>query len=95
MQYYGQIMTKVQLTLTPQEEAMLTSIGDKFGYNLSRTVKYVISKEVDQAIQSGVIPTYKMSKETEEAGLQALKEYREGKTIAVDDIDKFFDESKK
>ena len=90
--YNGQTMTKVQLTLTEQEVAILRGVGSLYGYNLPRTLKFIISKEVNRALQERVIPTYKMSKKMEKVALQAEKDYREGKTFPMDDIDKFFDE---
>jgi hypothetical protein len=84
-------MTKVQLTLTNQEAAILSGYGTQLGYNLPKVAKFFISKASEQILKEGVIPEYKMSKATEEAGLKALEEYRQGKAHKVDDIDEFFD----
>ena len=84
-------MTKVQLSLTDQEAAILTGYGSRFGYSLPKMIRFVISKTTEEALKEGRIPVFEMSEKTEQAGLQALKEYTTGKTIAVDDVDAFFD----
>ena len=83
-------MTKVQLALTDQEAAILNSYGSQFGYNLAKTIRFVISKATESFLQQGTIPTYEMSPQTEARGLKALKEHQAGKTIKVDDIGSFF-----
>lgn len=83
-------MTKVQLSLTPQEAAILSSYGSKFGYNLPKTIRFFLSKASEEIIKNE-IPTFKMSKKTEENGLKALEEHRLGKTYEMDDVDEFFD----
>jgi len=84
-------MNKVQLTLTNQEAALLESFGSQFGYNLSKTIRYFISKASENILQQGFIPTYEMSAKTEKKGLQAVKEHRAGKTIKVSNATSFFD----
>lgn len=84
-------MTKVQLSLTDQEAAILTGYGSRFGYSLPKTIRFVISKVTEETLKEGTIPVFNMSEKTEQAGLQALKEYRTGKAIAVNDTDAFFD----
>ena len=78
-------MTKVQLTLTDQEAAILRRYGARFGYSLPKTIRYVISKASERILDEAAIPEYKMSKKTEEQGLKALKEYKEGKVHIIDD----------
>jgi len=84
-------MTKVQLSLTNQETAILNSYGAQFGYNLAKTIRFVISKATEKFLQQGTIPTYKMSPQTEAIGLKALKDHKAGKTTEIKDIDSFFD----
>ena len=84
-------MTKVQLSLTNQEAAILNSYGSQFGYNLSKTIRFVISKATESFLQQGTIPTFKMSPQTEAIGLKALKDHKAGKTTEIKDIDSFFD----
>ena len=69
-------MTKVQLTLTDNEAAILKSYGSQFGYNLSKTIRFLISKATEKAIVEGTIPEFPMSEQTERVGLEALKEHR-------------------
>lgn len=84
-------MTKVQLSLTDEEAAILSGYGEQFGYNLPKVIRYIISKATEKALQEKTIPVYKMSEKTEEKGLQALKEHTEGKTSRVDNIDEYFE----
>ncbi len=84
-------MTKVQLSLTDEEAAILSGYGEQFGYNLPKIIRFVISKATEKALQEKTIPVYQMSEETEKKGLQALKENSEGKTSPVDNIDDYFD----
>ncbi len=84
-------MNKVQLTLTNQEAALLESFGAQFGYNLSKTIRYFVSKASESILQQGFMPTYEMSPQTEQKGLQALKDYRAGRTTQVSDVNAFFD----
>jgi len=83
-------MTKVQLSLTSQEATILSGYGTQFGYNLPKTIRFIISKASENILQLTSIPTFPMSKEIEQKGFQALKEYREGKTIEVEDVKEFF-----
>jgi len=85
-------MTKIQLTLTNQEISILNSYGSQFGYNLSKTVKFFISKASEEIIKSGLVPIFEMNDKTEKKGLEALKEHREGKSIKVDNIEKFINQ---
>ncbi|PIR62055.1 MAG: hypothetical protein COY81_04505 [Candidatus Pacebacteria bacterium CG_4_10_14_0_8_um_filter_43_12] len=84
-------MNKVQLSLTDEETAILASYGSQFGYSLPKTLRFVISKAAEKFIREGTIPVFEMSDKIEQTGLKALKEHQAGKTIAVDDIDTFFD----
>ncbi len=83
-------MNKVQLTLTNEEANILSGYGAQFGYNLSKTVRFMVSKASEAILKESTIPVYKMSEATERRGLQALEEYRAGKTIEVSDVDEFF-----
>ena len=85
-------MTKVQLTLTDQEAALLAGYGSQLGYNVPKTAKFFIRKAAEQILNQGITPVYEMSKETEQKGLAALKEYQAGKTTRVTDAKTFFEE---
>jgi len=81
-------MTKVQLTLTNQEAALLAGYGSQLGYNVSKTANFFIKKAAEKILNQGVIPVYEMSRETEKKGLEALTEHRDGKTIKITDAEK-------
>lgn len=83
-------MTKVQLTLTDNEAEILKSYGAQFGYNLPKTIRFLISKAAEKVISERSTPEFLMSDETERKGLEALKEHRAGKTIKVKDVSEFF-----
>lgn len=80
-------MTKVQLTLTTQEADLLSQKAMLLGYNLTRFLKFLISKEAINAFKEYDIPTFKMSAKAERNGLRALKEYKEGKAISIDSFE--------
>jgi len=84
-------MTKVQLSLTDEEAALLSGYGAQFGYNLPKIIRYIISKAAERALREKTIPVYSMSEETEKKGSQALVEHNEGKTSKIDNIDEYFD----
>lgn len=85
-------MTKVQLSLTDQEASILTGYGSRFGYSLPKIIRFVISKVTEEALKDGTIPVFEMSEKTEQAGLRALQEYREGKAILINNVNEFFKE---
>ena len=85
-------MTKVQLTLTDEEAALLAGYGSQLGYNVPKTAKFFIKKAAEKILNQGITPVYEMSKETEKKGLIALKEHKAGKTTKVTDAKKFFEE---
>lgn len=85
-------MTKVQLTLTDQEAALLEGYGSQLGYNVPKTAKFFIKKAAEKILNQGIIPVYEMSEETEQKGLAALEEHKAGNTTKVTDAKKFFEE---
>lgn len=88
---YSAVMNKVQLTLTDQEIALLEGFGSQFGYNLSKTIRYVISKASEKILQQGFVPTYQMSEKTEAKGLEAVRQHRAGQTTKISSVGAFFD----
>lgn len=84
-------MTKVQVTLTDQEAALLAGYGSQLGYNVPKTAKFFIKKAAEQILNQGVVPVYEMSEETEQKGLEALAEYKSGKATKVTNANKFFE----
>lgn len=84
-------MNKVQLSLTSEEAAIIEHYGSQFGYSLPKTLRFIISKAAESFLKEGAVPVFEMSKKTELAGQQAVKEFRAGKTLAISDIDEYFD----
>lgn len=76
---------KIQITLTPQEVAALSIKSKALGYNVTKYVKFIVSKEAVESVEE--YPTYKMSKRLERLSQKALKEYREGKTITLKSVE--------
>lgn len=85
-------MTKVQLTLTDQEAALLAGYGSQLGYNVPKTAKFFIKKAAEKILNQGITPVFEMSEETEQKGLVALEEHTAGQTTKVTDAKKFFEE---
>ena len=83
------IAQKVQITLTPQEVAALSIKSKALGYNVTKYIKFIISKEAQATVEE--YPTYKMSKRLEKITAKALKDYKEGKMVQLEspyDLDK-------
>ncbi len=84
-------MTKVQLSLTDKEAAILAGYGERFGYSLPKVIRFIISKAAESALQEKAVPVYPMSEATEKRGIMALQESESGKTKSVTDTDTYFD----
>lgn len=84
-------MTKVQLSLTQEEAAILTGYGNQFGYSLPKTIKFMISKAAEHVVQAGSLPVYELPKSLEKKGLEAIKDHKAGKTIEVKNFESYFD----
>ena len=76
-------MTKVQLTLTDQEVQAISSIGSKYGYNLPKTLKFIVGREAARYIDDSGLPTYEMSKKNESRAIKTLREHHAGKTVKL------------
>lgn len=76
-------MTKVQLTLTDQEVQAISLVGSKYGYNLIKTLKFIVGREAARFIDDSGLPTYEMSKRNESRAIKTLKEQRFGKTVKL------------
>ena len=81
--------TQIQLKLSLSEQLndLLQAKATRFGVPVTQFVKHLIMKE----IEGEEYPTYQMSEKTEKKVKQALKEYRAGKSIKVDNVAEFFD----
>jgi hypothetical protein len=81
-------MTKLQITLTNPETQALSYLASRFGYDITRYVKYLISRTTEDVVCQ--IPTFPMSAKAEKAALKTLKEYEEGKIFRTTDFQEFF-----
>lgn len=72
---------KIQITLTPEEIAVLSLKGKRLGYNATKYVKFLIMKEAYSVVES--IPVSFLPPKLEEETLLALKEYHQKKTKKV------------
>ena len=80
-------VTQIKVTLPDPLMDFLASKAGKFGVTVSSYVKNLIINDVKDMD----FPVYRMSEKTEAIGLQALEDYRAGKTIEIKDIDEYFD----
>ena len=78
---------QIKVTLPEKLQELVQSKADLYGLTISTYIKHLVIDDVKDM----EVPVFQMSKKTEDNGLQALEEYRDGKTIAVDDVDEFFD----
>lgn len=81
-----QAQIKLNLPLPLKERA--ESQASKFGVPLATYLKHLIMKDTENMDY----PIFQASARTERLACQAMKEFKEGKTIPVDDVDKFFKE---
>ncbi len=79
--------TQVKITLPDELYLHVKSKAEKFGLNLASYIRHLVINDVKDID----IPIFRMSAKIEKKGLHALKEYEEGKTTRVDNIDEYFD----
>jgi len=75
---------KIQITLTPQEILALSLKGESLGYNVTKFIKFLITKEAYAAVES--MPVFPMSEELEKKTLKAIEEHKKGKTKELREI---------
>lgn len=68
---------KLQITLTKQEEELLSSKAGVLGYDVTKYVKYLLAREAISAIP----PVLKMNDVQVEKIEMALREDNDGKTL--------------
>ncbi len=78
-------MNKVQITLTNPEAEILKLKADKFGYDLARYVKFLISKAVEQSIED--VPVSQMSEKMEKRYDEAMANYEKGNVYTFDKVE--------
>ena len=74
-------VTQIKVTIPNALLEYLASKAGKFGLTLSAYVKHLIVNDVKDMD----LPIYKMSDATEKRGLEAIEEYRAGKTKEIND----------
>lgn len=79
--------TQVKITLPNELYLYVKSKAEKFDLNLASYIRHLVINDV----RDMNIPVFKMSEKTERNGLQALQEFKKGKTTKIDNIDKYFD----
>jgi len=87
--YIGPMQTQtsqIKLTLPVHLKDFLQSKAVRLGLPLASFIRYVLIKEVE----TEGYPVFQASESTEKAYQGALRDYKEGKTVKVKDIDKFF-----
>lgn len=78
-------MYKVQLTFTPQEAKVLTMKADMLGYNMTKFIKLLISKEALSMVEE--YPVIKLSKKAIRISEAAHAEYLSGKARKLKSLD--------
>ncbi len=76
-------MTKIQLSLTDQETDILSAEAAQLGYNLTKFIKFLISKVSFDATSKKEVLEFKMSKKGENIALTAIDEYKKNKSIKI------------
>jgi hypothetical protein len=65
----------------------LKSKADKLGLTMASYIKNLVIDDVRDID----IPVFRMSEKTEKIALQAIEDYKKGKTHEIGDIDKYLD----
>ena len=80
--------TQLRITIPAELQEFLHAKASKYGLSKSAYVKNLILNDVKDLD----FPTYPMSKKTEKIALQALTDYKQGKTHPLGDIDEFLNQ---
>ena len=78
-------MHKVQLTLTPEELHILMMRASSLGYNVTKYIKFLISREAHSFIDK--VPVYTLSGKMEQLAKKAMTEHKQGKSRELNEID--------
>lgn len=77
---------QLKMSLSQQLNDLLQSKAMKLGIPVTQFVKHLIIKEV----KDEEYPTFQMSDRTEKRLKKAMEEYKQGKSVKVDNISEFF-----
>ncbi len=80
--------TQIKITVPNELYFFLKSKADKYGLNMASYIRNLAINDVKDMD----IPTFKMSAKTEKIALQAVEDYKNGKTKEITNIDKYLDE---
>ena len=78
-------MNKVQLTLTQEEMNILLMKASSLGYDVTKYIKFLISKEAYSIMEH--TPVYTLSRKMEKKVEKAMDEHKKGKSIELKNID--------
>ena len=79
---------QVKVTLPVQLQQFVQSKADRFGMTVSSYIKHLVLDDV----RDMDMPTFTMSAQTEQIALQALDDYKQGKTTEITNIDDFLND---
>jgi len=81
-------MTKLQLSLTDQEARIFSYQASLLGYDLTRFVKYQLTRLADHFLTD--LTTVKMSDKNEKMVLKAQSDYQKGNLKMANSLDEIF-----
>lgn len=81
-------MNKLQISLTTQEAEIFSYKAATLGYDLTRYVKYQLSRLADTFLQE--LTTLKMSERLEKEVVKSRKDYQNGKLKSVNSVNELF-----
>lgn len=74
-------MYKIQISLTDQENSLLAQRAAGLGYNVTKFIKFVISREAFS--MAAKLPTISLSSKSEKKAEKALIEHKKGKSVEL------------
>jgi len=76
---------QIRVSVSAQLGELLKAKAERLGLPITQFVKHLIVKEVEEE----QYPTYEMSEATEKAVEKAMEDYKNGKSIRVDDMSEY------
>jgi hypothetical protein len=84
-------MTKLQISLTDEETALLQNGADNLGYSLTRFVKFLLGQKAMELNQA--VPTFNMSDKLEKRVEKAMKNFRAGDVVKVNHLSELLEKN--
>lgn len=75
---------KVQITLTPEEVSALSFKGKTLGYNVTKYIKFIITKEAYETVED--FPQLMMSPTLEKKTIKVVEEHNKGKSKKMNSL---------